>query len=112
MKGPATPRGCDEHRKNQKKSIGANRPTDLRPADKTTILCLTIAALSAALLSSGAVGTAWLPAWAGAAITFAALLGVLSVFWRAGALRMRFLLLFVAALAAAALYGWLSALRG
>jgi hypothetical protein len=93
-------------------NLPIDRPTGLRPADRTVVLCLTCVAAIASLLSSGAAGVAWLPAWTGAAIAFAALLGMLLTLRRAGALRMRFLVLFVAALAAAALYGWLSAPHG
>jgi hypothetical protein len=85
-----------------------HRPADMRPADKTAIFCLTFVALASSLLF-GAARIGWLPAWTGAAISFGALLGILLVFRRAGALRTRFLALFVAALAAAALYGWLVA---
>lgn len=84
----------------------------LRPADKTTIICLLIVAAGAPLLSDGAAGIGWLPAWVGAAVGFGALLGMLLVFRRAGALRMGLLVLFAATLAAAALYGWLSTSGG
>jgi hypothetical protein len=51
----------------------------------------------------------WIPAWLGAATGLVALLGAFLVFWRAGALRIRFLvLLFIAvgvAAACAALLG-------
>ena len=47
-----------------------------------------------------------------AAIGLAPLLGMLLVLWRAGALRMRFLVLFVGVFAAAALYGLLFAPQG
>ena len=89
-----------------------NKPTGLRPADKAAVVCLLIAAAGAPLLSTGAAATAWLPAWTGAAIGLAALLGMLLVLWRAGALRMRFVVLFVGVLAAAALYGLLFAPQG
>ena len=89
----------------------ADRQTDLRTADKSIIFRLTFVALAASLLF-GATRIDWLPAWTGAAISFSALLGVLLVIRRTGALRMRFLLLFIAALAATALYGWLSAPHG
>lgn len=85
-----------------------HRPTDLRPADKAVILCLAFVA-SASSLFFGATRVAWLPAWSGAAISFGALLWMLLLFRRHGGLRARFLALFVAALAAAALYGWLLA---
>lgn len=88
-----------------------HRPADMRAADKTAIVCLTFVALGSSLLF-GAARVDWLPVWTGAAISFGALLCILLVFRRAGALRMRFLVLFVAAIAAAALYGWLSAPRG
>ena len=93
-------------------NLPTDRPTGLRPVDRTIVLCLTCGASIATLLSSGAAGVAWSPAWAGAAIAFAALLGMLLVLRQAGALRMRFLVLFVVAIAAAALYGWLPAPHG
>lgn len=52
---------------------------------------------------------AWLPGWAGAAVALGGMFGALLVLWRAGALRMRFLAAFVAALALAAAAGrWLA----
>ena len=57
------------------------------------------------LLSSAGV-----PEWVGGVIGVAALLGALSVFWREGALRGIFVVLFVVAIASAAALGWF--LRG
>ena len=57
------------------------------------------------LLSSAGV-----PEWVGGVIAVAALLGALSVFWREGALRGSFVVLFVVAIASAAALGWF--LRG
>jgi hypothetical protein len=48
---------------------------------------------------------AWLPDWLGAAIALGALVGILLVYRRAGALRTVFLLLLLAALALAAASG-------
>jgi hypothetical protein len=54
-------------------------------------------------------GPLWgLPAWLAGAIGSGALFGALIVFWRAGALRARYILLFVVALAAAAVVGSLN----
>ena len=50
------------------------------------------------------------PEWVGGVIAVAALLGALSVFWREGALRGRFVVLFLVAIASAAALGWF--LRG
>jgi hypothetical protein len=49
----------------------------------------------------------WLPRWLGAAVALAALLGALAVFWHAGALRARYVVLFAVALAFAAVTGQL-----
>jgi hypothetical protein len=51
----------------------------------------------------------WFPRWSGAAVSVAALLSVLGVLWRTGALRGGLLVSFIAALALAALVGWLLA---
>ena len=89
-----------------------NQENGLRRADQATIVCLLLVAMGALLLSDGAATIGWLPAWMGAAIGIGSLLGMLLVVRRAGALRTNLLVLFAAALAAAALYGWLSAARG
>lgn len=84
-----------------------NEANRLRDADKASIVCLAIitTATSAAMIG-------WLPAWAGAVASLGALLGMLLVVRRAGALRTGLLVLFFAVLAAAAAYGWLFASRG
>jgi hypothetical protein len=51
----------------------------------------------------------WMSPLAGAAVSIAALLGVMCVFWRTGELRGILLVLFIAALTCAALTGWLLA---
>lgn len=70
------------------------------------LLGLTIAG---PLLLSNA-SSAGVPEWVGGVIAVAALLGALSVFWREGALRGRFVVLFLVAIASAAALGWF--LRG
>jgi hypothetical protein len=50
-----------------------------------------------------------LPEWLGAALALVALFGALLVFWRAGALRLKYVLLFAASLALAAAVGRLAA---
>jgi hypothetical protein len=47
----------------------------------------------------------WLPAWLGAALAVTALFGALIVFWRARALRLRYVALLAAALGVAAALG-------
>ncbi len=89
-----------------------NRTNGPRHADEGAIVCALIVATGTSLLSGDATAIDGLPAWSGAAICVGALLGMLLVCRRAGALRMRFLLLFVAVLVAVALYGWLPASRG
>jgi hypothetical protein len=68
---------------------------------------LGIVVLSPLLLQP--TSASWIPRWSGAAVSAAALLGVLCVFRRTGALRGGLLLSFIAALALAALTGWLMA---
>jgi hypothetical protein len=89
------------------------QPASKLGPDKATIICLLIIAAVGALLPlSGAIVAGWLPAWAGAAVSVGALLGMLLVAWRARALRTGLLLLFIAVLGAVALYGWLFASHG
>ena len=54
-----------------------------------------------------ATSVTWIPSWARAAVSVAALLGVLCVFWSSGALRGVLLASFIGALTLAALTGWL-----
>jgi hypothetical protein len=51
--------------------------------------------------------SAGVPEWVGGVIAVAALLGVLLVFWREGALRGSFVVLFIVAITSAATLGWL-----
>jgi len=68
------------------------------------IALLGIAIFAPALLAdASAIGV---PLWVGGAVGLAALLAALVVMWRAGALRGGFILLFVAAIAAALSIGW------
>ena len=57
------------------------------------------------LLLGAATSPSWLPDWLGAAIALAALFGALMVFWRAGGLRIGYVVLFAVALALAAAVG-------
>jgi amino acid permease len=68
---------------------------------------LGIVVLSPLLLQP--TSASWIPRWSGAAVSAAALLGVLCVFRRTDALRGGLLLSFIAALALAVLTGWLLA---
>jgi hypothetical protein len=58
-------------------------------------------------LSTYAMSVPWLPSWSGAAVSVTALLGLLCVFWRTGALRGVLLVSFLVALALAASSGFL-----
>ncbi len=66
-------------------------------------------AIAGPLLLSNA-SSAGVPEWVGGVIAVAGLVGALLVFWREGALRGIFVVLFLVAIASAAALGWL--LRG
>jgi hypothetical protein len=62
-------------------------------------------AIYAPILSRIGTAPSWFPDWLGAGAALAALLGALIVFWRAGALRIRFVVLFAASLVLALVVG-------
>lgn len=82
---------------------------DRDPAPNTrqqaTLVALLGIALLAPVLLSQATGLSWLPGWFGASMAIGALLAALGVFWRTGAMRGGYVVLFVLALAVAAVLG-------
>lgn len=76
-------------------------PAALTNNQKLMFALLLSLTMMGATLTSGAA----LPGWVGGAMALGALFGTVLVFWRSGALRARFLVLFAAALAVAALAG-------
>jgi hypothetical protein len=81
-----------------------NRHPDVAKKYQAALLALLGLAIFAPVLLRAAP-LAWLPDWLGAAIAVAALLGAFIVFWRAGAMRIGYVVLFAVALALAAAFG-------
>ena len=69
---------------------------------QATLAALLGIGIAAPILLSSTSSVPWVPVWLGAAVALVALLGAFLVFWRAGALRTRFLVLFVLAAGVAA----------
>ncbi|MEO8201747.1 MAG: hypothetical protein ABI679_14555 [Gemmatimonadota bacterium] len=80
---------------------------DLTRNDRTALFALLTLAIAAPVLFQ-ALPSRLAPDWLGALIGMAALLGVFVGFWRAGAMHLRYLVLFVLAIAAAAIAGRLA----
>ena len=78
----------------------------LGPAEKTVLLALLSIGVAAPLLFQPMLNV---PTWLGAGIALVALFGALLVFWRIGALRLRYLILLCGALGGAAAFGVLFA---
>ena len=83
-------------------------PYRLAPTDKALLLALLGVGVAAPFLFQPVLG---LPAWLGAGIALMALFGALLVFWRIGALRLRYLILLCGAIGGAAILGTLLAAR-
>jgi hypothetical protein len=75
---------------------------------RSTLLALLSITMSVPILLDGSLAS-WLPRWVGTTIALVALLGVLLVYWRSGALRARLLFGLGAALCVAGATGWLLA---
>jgi hypothetical protein len=78
-----------------------NERTPLTQGQSAALASLLGLGAAVPMLLQGAA-FAWLPDWLGAAIAVLSVLGVLALFWNAGALRVRYIALFVLALALAA----------
>lgn len=81
-----------------------NQPASFTKERRAVLLSLLgLAVFAPALLR--ATSLSWLPDWLGAAIAVAALFGAFIVFWRAGAMHNRYIVMFAVALALAAAFG-------
>jgi len=85
-------------------TVDTHRQAGLTRRHRAALLALLGLVIFAPLLLR-ATSSSMLPEWLGAAIAVVALFAALLVFWRARALRLRYLLLFAAALALAAAMG-------
>ena len=81
-------------------------PYRLAPTEKALLLALLGIGVAAPLLFQPMLNV---PAWLGAGIALVALFGALLVFWRIGALRLRYLILLCGAVGGAAAFGALFA---
>ncbi len=79
-----------------------NRIAGHTKEQQATLAALLGIAVFAPFLSPTNSSVPWAPAWLGATISLVALLGTFLVFWHAGALRIRFLVMFVVAVGVAA----------
>lgn len=77
----------------------------LEKKHELALLALLGLAVGVPVLLQGPASRLRLPDWFGAAIAITALLAALMVFWRAGAMRLRYVVLFALALALAAALG-------
>jgi hypothetical protein len=81
-----------------------------RPAknqnQSTGVLLLLFAVVIVGTVMPNRMGSWQVPHWLGGIVSLAALLGVLAILWRQGAMKGRYLLAFVGTLAFAALVGW------
>lgn len=88
------------------KSKTKNDPSMTRQqSPKSGLVLLFLGITMAAPLLLDRATFAGMPAWLGGVVSLAALLAALTVLWRSGALRGRFLVLLIAALSLAALAG-------
>jgi hypothetical protein len=81
-------------------------PYRFTPTNKALLLAVLGIGVGVPLLFQPFVGV---PAWLGAGIALVALFGALLVFWRIGALRLRYLILLCVAIGAAVGFGTLLA---
>lgn len=82
-----------------------DRTTGLSKKQKIVLTALLGVAVFAPVLLSTNSRFFWIPTWLGAVIAFVGLIGALLVFWQAGALRTRFLVLFFVGVGVAAACG-------
>jgi hypothetical protein len=97
------------HRLGEGSAMPLFNPAKTTSRMRGVLLALLLGIVVLSPLHLHATSVSWMPRWSGAAVSVAALLGVLCVFWRTGALRGGLLMSFIAALALAALVGWLLA---
>lgn len=88
-----------------------NPPVNLRQTRQILLIVLLCIACGVPTILSTAAPD-WLPDWLGASLALGALVAALLMCWKDGALRMRFLASFLAALALAAVGGWWMAGHG
>jgi Polyketide cyclase / dehydrase and lipid transport len=97
------------HRLGEGPAMPSSTLVKTMPRRRGVLLAFLLGIVMVSPLLLHANSAAWIPRWSGAAISAAALLGVLCVFWRAGELRGVLLVSFIVALTLAALTGWLLA---
>ena len=86
-----------------------NEHANLTRRDQAVLLSLLGLAVFAPVLLTAAMPPPWLPEWLGAVIAVASLFAALLLFWRAGAMRARYIVLFAVALVIATALGQLLA---
>ena len=81
-----------------------NRASGLTKNEQGMLAVMLGIAIFAPIFLHASSSLPWIPGWLGAAIGIAALLGTFLLFWRAGALRIRFLVVLSIAICVVAAY--------
>jgi hypothetical protein len=97
------------HRLGERPAMPSSNLVKTMPRMRGVLLAFLLGIVMLSPLLLHAKSATWVPSWSGPAISASALLGVLYMFWRSGALRGSLLVSFIAALALAASTMWLLA---